>query len=257
LSSAIPRRTTTIRSGLGQGLRHRGGLGVRSLIERRPPDAEERLLRGLDLAGRVVYDIGACEGIHTLFFATRAGRRGEVVTFEPHPRNYERALTNVQLNNLGNVTILPVGVGREPGTITFHYDENDTGQMTADPDLADALKQRANGSMRTLDVAVTSVDAAIEDRGLPAPDFVKIDVEGLELDVLEGMRQTLETKRPMLFVELHGAGDTRKEENARRVTSLLLEDIYEVVHVESGTPVPAPEATPTTGHLFARPRAKA
>src|SRR3712207_511977 len=105
-----------MRSGLGKGLRSRGGLGLRRMLLRGPPDAEERQLRSLDLGARGIYDVGACHGIHTLFFAARAGRRGEVVTFEPHPQNYEATLTNVGLNNLTNVTVLPLGVGREPGT---------------------------------------------------------------------------------------------------------------------------------------------
>jgi FkbM family methyltransferase len=252
LRAAIPDRTTTMRSGLGKGLRRHGGLGLRSLVVRPPPDAEERVLRGLDLGARVIYDVGAHHGIHTLFFATRAGRRGEVVTFEPHPHHYERTLTNVRLNNLTNVTVLPLGVGGESGTLTFHYNEHDSGQMTADPKLAAALAN-GDGRMLELEVAVTTIDAAIAQRGLPAPDFVKIDVEGLELDVLAGMRSTLREQRPALFVELHGAGDEHKGENARQVAELLLTASYELTHVETGSRIDSPEAAPREGHLLARP----
>ena len=60
-------------------------------------------MRSLDLSGKVVYDIGALQGIMTLFFARQART---AVTCEPHPANYQRVLESVQLNALRNVTVL-------------------------------------------------------------------------------------------------------------------------------------------------------
>ena len=77
-------------------------------------------------------------------------------------------------------------------------------------------------------------------------------MEGLEHDVLLGMRETIGAHRPELFVELHGVGEDGKRENARRVADLLLGAAYELRHVESGGAVAVPEDAPPTGHLAAR-----
>jgi hypothetical protein len=80
---------------------------------------------------------------------------------------------------------------------------------------------------------------------------VKIDVEGLELDVLRGMRRTLAESAPELFVELHGAGPERKTANSAAVAELLLEAGYRVLHVETGAAVVEPAESPPEGHLSA------
>jgi hypothetical protein len=98
---------------------------------------------------------------------------------------------------------------------------------------------------------VTSIDAAIAERGLPVPQFVKVDVEGFERQVLEGMAGTLRSAAPGLMVELHGAGEERKRDNARAVVAGLLELGYALTHVESGGAVPGAESAPLNGHLHA------
>lgn len=238
--------------GIAAGMRRRGGVGGRNALAalgviRERPDREVDYLRGRDLAGRVVFDIGAYQGMHTLFFASRVGARGEVVAFEPHPGNFDRLVTNVALNAFHNVTALPVGVAAEPGELTFTTSA-DPGRTSANPDIGAAL----TGDVRTLTVPVTSVDVEREVRQLPPPDFVKIDVEGLELDVLKGMHRTLTEQSVELFIELHGAGLERKRSNSAAVAALLLDAGYSLVHVESGTPVPTPAAAPPEGHLAAR-----
>src|SRR6202011_2126007 len=68
---------------------------------------------------KVVYDIGAFEGVLTLFFARRAR---QVIAYEPNPRNYGRCLENVRLNRLENVCVLNRGVSDTAGSIELTYD---------------------------------------------------------------------------------------------------------------------------------------
>ena len=248
-------RSRPIRSGVAAGLRRQGGLGVREnlgfLRGGHALSREERFLRSLDLAGKVVYDVGAFEGINTIFFAERAGALGQVVAFEPHPQTFEQLLGNVRVNGFNNVTALPLAVGREPGELHFTVAEGGRGKMSASASLSEKIA-REGQHVETLAIPVTSIDAAIESRRLPTPDFVKIDVEGLEQDVLLGMKGTVEAHRPELFVELHGVGEDGKRENARRVVASLLEAGYRLRHVEEGRPIDGEADAPLTGHLSAR-----
>jgi hypothetical protein len=89
---------------------------------------------------------------------------------------------------------------------------------------------------------------------LPPPDFMKIDVEGLETAVLDGAADTIEGARPQLFVEIHGADPAGKTASARGVLERLAPLGYRFRHLESGAEVPAgaPERA-STGHLICEP----
>jgi hypothetical protein len=97
--------TYTIRHGLAAGMRRKGGLGFVPLKVSETPKTQ--FLRRLPLEGAVVYDVGAFEGVLTLYFASRARH---VVAFEPNPRNYARCVHNVRLNGLTNVQVMNWGL---------------------------------------------------------------------------------------------------------------------------------------------------
>ena len=90
--------TYTVRHGLARGMKRKGGLGFLPMSAR--PTAEEVFLRSLPLEGKTVYDIGAFEGLLTLYFSRFAK---QVIAFEPNPRNYAKCLENLRLNHLTNV----------------------------------------------------------------------------------------------------------------------------------------------------------
>jgi len=240
-----------MRLGIAAGLRRHGGIGGRNRLAaigliRERPDPEISFLRSHDFAARVVYDVGASEGMFTLFFASRVGALGHVVAFEPQPESYERLVTNVALNGFGNVTAIPVAVGAERGELTFSTPTK-TGSMSASPDV----RARMGEAAQTSTFRVTSVDAEIDARNLPQPDFIKIDVEGLEFDVLRGMRQTLNARTPDLFIEVHGADMEAKRRNSAGVAEILLGAGYTLIHVETGNTVTSPDDSPARGHIFA------
>ncbi|HUP19309.1 MAG TPA: FkbM family methyltransferase [Gemmatimonadota bacterium] len=158
--------------------------------------------------GEVVYDVGAHVGYFTAIASLRVGPAGRVVAFEPRPVNLGLLRRHVEANRLENVTVVDAGVGRESGEAHF---EEGTGSGTG--------KISRTGR---LTVRVVRLDDVVGQEGFPPPDFIKIDVEGGELDVLEGARHLLERGRPRLLVGIHGP------EMRRECTALLEELGYEL-----------------------------
>lgn len=219
--------TYTIRHGLAAGMRRKGGLGFLPFDSGETP--ETLFLRKLPIKGKVVYDIGAFEGVLTLFFARKAR---EVVAFEPNPQNYARCLENVGLNELKNVRLLNRGVSDRTGTIELTYDPLMTGAGTGETAIAEQITSSVK-TARKVRVQTVALDEDIGQSGLPIPEFIKIDIEGMEFPALKGMQRTLLERGPELFIEMHGATAKEKIENSRAVVGLLETCGYRVYDVEN------------------------
>lgn len=237
-----------------RGLKRKGGLGFLPavLIDGGQETAEHRFLRSLDLTGQVVYEIGAFQGLLTLFLS---GRAAQVIAYEPNPASYRRVLDNLRLNGRSNVQVRHLAVGDRAGTLTLLCDALMPGGTSGDPALAAQIRS-SSPTARVMDVPVVTIDEDIETHGLPAPDFVKIDIEGMELAALRGMRRTLTRHRPALYLEMHGATFAHKDENVRAIQTFLDEIGYCALrHVESGEPISSANATRAReGHLYCTAR---
>ena len=121
ISQRLDGLTYTQRHGLIRGMKRQGGLGFlpAMLAGGDHETAEHAFLRSLDLSDRVVYEIGAFQGILTLFFSSRAR---EVIAWEPNPPSYARVAQNLRLNGRTNVRVRNFAVGREPGSLTLLSD---------------------------------------------------------------------------------------------------------------------------------------
>ena len=242
--------TYTQRHGLIAGLRRRGGLGfLPAAVAGGTDTAETRFLRGLDLAGATVFDVGAFQGITTLFFASSARR---VIAFEPNPATRRRLLDNLTLNGFAHVEVRPEAVGDAEGELELTFDRRMMGGASADPLLA--AQMRADDTfVDRVRVPVVTLDREMAAGRVPAPTFVKVDVEGHERAVLQGGRATLSEHHPALYLEMHGATREDKIARVQAILSTLGELGYdEIVHVESGRTVDAGSAAiAAEGHLFA------
>jgi FkbM family methyltransferase len=223
----------------------RAGDSTIRVLSRGEPKVEAAFLDLLS-PGDVVYDLGANIGWYSLLAARAVGVDGRVLAFEPSVQNAALAEINARQNGFDNVMVIPAAVTDEDGWMTFQQRGSLMGRLVKEDSLAQAERRaKRDGKVRgeTI-VPITRLDAWIEATGQPAPDIVKIDVEGAEAGVLRGMTHTLARARPRLIVELHG---TRRE-----ITQLL--DSLEYEHVGVGRDGGGGDASSPT-HLLARPRA--
>jgi FkbM family methyltransferase len=152
-------------------------------------EAEVELFRQVVQPGDVVVEVGANFGAHTVFLAQQVGVGGMVLAFEPQRIVFQSLCANLALNNLPNVFALQQAAGAESGSIkvpTLDYRrENNFGGL--------ALGAFDAGE----DVPVVTIDSF----NLQRCNFIKVDVEGMETDVLRGAARTIERFKPILYVE--------------------------------------------------------
>ncbi len=152
-----------------------------------------RLLDQLVRPGATVVDVGANIGYNTVHAARLAGPRGRVIALEPTPDNLEVLRRNVESAQLENVLIEPLAAGRALGIRDFFV----RGARSAVNSL---FAESCYASVTdVLKVAVSPLDDVVKG----AVDVVKIDVEGAEIDVLEGMARLLRAPPKALIVEWH------------------------------------------------------
>jgi FkbM family methyltransferase len=152
-------------------------------------EGEAQLFQQIVRPGMIVVDIGANVGVHTVCLAKATGTSGRVIAFEPQRAIYHMLCGNLALNNCSNAVALHAALGREPGTVTVpridYTNSANSGGL--------ALGQWTQGDQ----VQILTLDSL----DLDPCHFVKIDVEGMEIQVLEGARKTLVSRAPILYVE--------------------------------------------------------
>lgn len=157
-------------------------------------DAERELaaLHQFVPEGAVAVDVGAHYGDYALVLATLVGRAGSVLALEPS-RSARRVLAdNVHLNDAAQILIEPFAAGAVSETAELHHHP--------DPSRA-SLGEMGPAGTGSEPVEVRTLDEILDRHGIVRLDFVKIDVEGAELDVLVGARRSIERFRPVIMFE--------------------------------------------------------
>lgn len=230
----------TARSGLWTGLKRRGGY---DFLPFRKMDKDAAFLATLTFRDKVVYDIGGYVGLFSLFFA-RAVKNGRVITFEPVPEHRELILDHLELNHITNVQLLSYGIGASFQKTTLLVCEEMGAYSTAHTEQKQRLRNQHK--CQEIPLEITPLDELIPQKNLPIPDFIKIDVEGLEFAALQGMEQTIKQYQPELFIELHGY------DNAQIAHWLLAHD-YQIWQVRDGITITNANTEMAKRFLYASP----
>lgn len=172
------------------------------------PDEYEAFREAVE-PGTTALDIGANVGAYSLLLGQWAGASGHVFAFEPAPDIFSGLSRHIQMNGLtGVVTPVAAAVGDRVGRATL---------VVAGTHGESRLASGGEDAAATVQVPLTTVDAFCAERAL-TPRFMKVDVEGFELAVLRGARETIRRAGASLalFVEMHpsvwpGLGTSRAE----------------------------------------------
>jgi len=151
------------------------------------PEQTAEFLRAVQ-PGSVVYDVGAHYGYYSLLASHLAGPDGRVIALEPSPRNLNVLRAHIRLNRIAHITVLESALSDHAGEAKFD-DRAGSGVGHLSPE-------------GPLTVRLTTLDILAKE--FPAPNVIKIDVEGAEEAVLAGGRETLARAKPTIFLSTHG-----------------------------------------------------
>jgi FkbM family methyltransferase len=151
-----------------------------------------------DVFEPIIFDIGANIGTFTTWMA-KAFPQGKIYSFEPQREVFQMLCGNASINNFYNVYPYNIGIGKENTKIEFeepnYFSKNDFGTFSlVETVIAEKTKNK-------ITVQINTIDWFLEYYNVPKVDLLKIDVEGMDLDVLIGGSKTIKKHLPIIFVE--------------------------------------------------------
>jgi FkbM family methyltransferase len=200
-------------------------------------------LRELVRPGAVIYDVGANIGYVSLLLAKAAGETGKVFAFEALPENGGRWRKNIGLNGMeARMSLIPRAVTQTAGPVRFLV--HASGAMGK----AVGSAGRQDEYQSEISVPGISLDEFVYVQGNPAPQVVKMDIEGGEVMALPGMRRLLAEACPLMLMELHGP------ESSRVAWDTLTAADYQICWMRHGYPeIPSLEAMGWKAYIVAKP----
>ena len=156
--------------------------------------------------GMTTIEVGANIGAHTIFLAKKLGPAGRLFAIEPQRQLYQMLQGNLALNEIKNTFVMHGAIGREMGTIAVPDVDYSKDGNFGGTSLGGISEER---------VPLSTIDHIAAER----VHFIKIDVEGMECDVIEGATNTLRRCKPILYVE-----NDRSSKSSELIEMLMLHD---------------------------------
>jgi FkbM family methyltransferase len=189
--------------------------------------------------GDIAFDCGAHHGMTTILLANWVGETGKVIAFEASPHNAAILRKNIELNHLSQVRCENKAIAAQPGEV--HITQESNTRVTPRKGLGER-------------VDAIQLDQYVDEK----PTFVKIDIEGFEVEALKGAQRML-ALRPKFVIEVHTKTLANFNTNVEELLSLIDLDAYDVwiQWNDSEAPVPYQKSDRITDrvHLFGLPKA--
>ncbi len=194
--------------------------------------------------GMTVLDIGAHHGLYALLASKCVRPGGKVFAFEPSPRERKTLLGHVKINRCKNVTVEGLAIGsEEKDTSLFVVQGSNTGCNSLRAPAADVA-----GALLPTPVRVVRLDDWLERRGVGHIDFIKLDVEGGEIEVLKGAeRLLLRSPRPVILAEVQDIRTQQWGYPAKEIITSLQQKDYQWFRISDDGSL---EALDTTANSF-------
>lgn len=186
-------------------------------------DEIEMILNLLSYA-KSFFDIGANIGLYSLL-ATKRYPQLSIQAFEPLPRTYDCLLKNIELNKASQITANNLGLSSKPGEFTFYFEESGSVSASMQNIKDSPLAREVKCPVLTLDSFVLANKHTV--------DFIKCDVEGAELLVMQGGVETLKRDNPILFLEMLRKWSAKFNYHPNAIIELLSEIGYQCFTISS------------------------
>ena len=157
--------------------------------------------------GDIVVDVGAHIGLYTMIASRLVGENGKVIAIEAHPENYEMLNRNIKLNGLTNVMPLNYAVYSKETKIKLYLRDEELGCTVYNTIIGSRANTRED---KSIEVNANTLDDLLQNNGISHADinWIKIDVEGAEFEVLKGAVKVLaKNKNIALLIEVHNLED--------------------------------------------------
>ncbi len=201
---------------------------------------ETRFVEGFVQREMTVLDIGAHHGYYTLLMSHRVGPHGRVIAFEPSPRERKFLQRHLRLNRCKNVSVETCALASYEGEAELFVVEG------VEMGCNSLRRPNVNAATTNIRVPVRSLGECLQRLGVQQVNFIKMDVEGAELEVLQGASQLLQGEsRPVILSEVQEIRTQPWGYHAREIIDLLKQHDYEWFQPQpdgSLKPVPAGQA---------------
>ncbi len=207
-----PSRRVVERKGLNVSLNIAGYIDHGVYFDYR--EQEREFLMEIAVDSGIVVDVGANNGFTALCFAKLPGV-DKVLAFEPDPRNFNAAKVNLGLNDSLKVELIPSGLGSTRTTANlFTVNERN-------PGMNRLLKDATGLKVESEEIEIFTLDDVLKEKKTSTVGLIKIDVEGYELEVLRGAKETLAMFKPKLFIEVDDANLKALDSSAKELLEFL------------------------------------
>ena len=173
-------------------------------------------------SGMICLDIGSNIGYYALLEHKLVGKEGKVIAIEPSPLNFQYLQKNIKLQDTNNILCYNFAAGNKNGETKFLIYAESNGCMT----IPDGEEAKFPG--KVIKVPVKQIDTFLDEIKLEKVDFVRMDVEGYENYIFEGMQNTLKTHKPIIQIEVHI--NLMGKENSKKFLKMLQLNNYEVTY---------------------------
>ena len=181
-----------------------------------------KTIKNTVMQGDIIWDIGANIGVYTLIFSELTGKKGKVYSFEPHPDTFVKLKT---LSTKDNIEFLNLGLSNEKKQMLFSNKANN--------ELNSIVDESYNGEK--ISTNIETADNIIKMKFANIPNYIKIDVEGYELFVLQGMNLLLKNSiLRNLMIEVHHSvmDELNITDGPKQISTILKDNNFKVQWID-------------------------
>jgi len=176
------------------------GISEELLMFRTHEPLSTKLLFRLLEKGMYCLDLGSNIGYYACLESNVVGKNGKVIAIEPSPINFKYLEKNTNLQKFHNITTFNFACGDKDGKINLGISDRSNWSRVLTNDLVDSPPDKV---VQTVNVLLRKIDSFLDEQPIKKLDFLRMDVEGYESNIIEGCKKTLEKYKPLIHMEIH------------------------------------------------------